>query len=61
MEKFIDEFKVYLVTGSDYVKTVEQLGTEIVEKVEKVYNCSGSDVWQNGKNNSLVENKTSNC
>ena len=48
--EFIDEFKVYLVTGSDYVKTVEQLGTEIVEKVEKVYNCSGSDVWQNGKN-----------
>ena len=41
---------VYLVTGSDHDKTVEQLGKTICENVELVYNCSGSDVWQAGKN-----------
>jgi phosphomannomutase len=48
--EFIDRKKVYLVTGSDYEKTLEQVGKEIIESVEKVYNCSGSDVWKNGKN-----------
>ena len=38
------------VTGSDYNKTVEQLGREIVESVDAVYNCSGNDVWKHGKN-----------
>ena len=42
--------RVYLVTGSDYGKTVEQLGKDICENVELVYNCSGSDVWQGGTN-----------
>ena len=41
---------VYLITGSDYPKTLEQLGKGICENVELVYNCSGSDVWQGGKN-----------
>ena len=36
--KFCYENYVYLVTGSDYDKTVEQLGKEICEKVERVYN-----------------------
>jgi phosphomannomutase len=39
---------VYLVTGSDYEKTVEQLGNTICENVERVYNCSGSDVYEGG-------------
>ena len=47
---FCDENYVYLITGSDYPKTVEQLGKEICEKVEFVYNCSGNDVWEKGKN-----------
>ena len=47
---FCDENYVYLITGSDYPKTVEQLGKTICEKVECVYNCSGNDVWKNGKN-----------
>ena len=47
---FCDENYVYLITGSDYPKTVEQLGKEICEKVECVYNCSGNDVWKNGEN-----------
>lgn len=41
---------VYLITGSDYPKTVEQLGSVICEAVQRVYNCSGNDVWENGKN-----------
>lgn len=46
---FISREKVWLVTGSDYEKTVEQLGTEICESVVTVYNCSGNDTWFKGK------------
>ena len=46
---FIQREKVFLVTGSDYPKTVEQLGAEICESVACCYNCSGSDVWFKGK------------
>ena len=47
---FCDENYVYLITGSDNPKTVEQLGEEICNKVERVYNCSGNDVWEKGNN-----------
>jgi len=47
---FCQDNEVYLVTGSDYNKTIEQLGQEIVESVNTVYNCSGNDVWRHGKN-----------
>lgn len=46
---FISKEKVWLVTGSDYEKTVEQLGAEICESVVTVYNCSGNDTWFKGK------------
>lgn len=46
---FIEKQKVYLVTGSDYPKTAEQLGNEICESVVTVYNCQGNDVWFKGK------------
>ena len=46
---FIQDNKVFLVTGSDYPKTVEQLGADICESVVTVYNCSGNDVWHRGK------------
>jgi len=46
---FIQNNKVWLVTGSDYAKTVEQLGTDITESVVTCYNCSGNDVWFKGK------------
>jgi len=46
---FIANEKVWLVTGSDYPKTVEQLGAEICESVVTVYNCSGNDTWFKGK------------
>ena len=46
---FIQDNKVWLATGSDYAKTVEQLGADITESVVTCYNCSGSDVWFKGK------------
>ena len=46
---FIKANKVWLVTGSDYAKTVEQLGADICESVVTVYNCSGNDVYFKGK------------
>ena len=47
--KFIEENTVYLVTGSDYYKTVEQVGADICKAVEKCFNCSGNSIWKNGK------------
>lgn len=41
---------VYLVTGSDRAKTVEQVGTKVYNFAHTVYNCSGSDVYQQDKN-----------
>jgi phosphomannomutase len=41
---------VYLVSGSDYSKTLQQLGKEICTSCKRVYSCSGSDIWQNGIN-----------
>jgi phosphomannomutase len=43
--KFCDSNEVYLVTGSDRPKTIEQVGNYIYHKCKRVYNCSGSDVW----------------
>lgn len=53
-EKFFEQFclnnDVYLVTGSDYVKTQEQLGDKLLSMVNVVYGCSGNDVWSKGVN-----------
>lgn len=49
--RFIDENPVALVTGSDLEKTVEQVGPEIVSKVEYSFNCSGNAIY---KNNELI-------
>lgn len=57
-KSFIKSNKVFLVTGSDYDKTVEQLGKDITENVEMCYNCSGNDVYAQGKN---VSNKAFNA
>ena len=46
---FINKNNVWLITGSDYPKTVEQVGKEICEKVKAVYNCAGNNIWKNGK------------
>jgi phosphomannomutase len=40
---------VYLVTGSDYEKTREQLGDYLLRWPIFVYACSGNDVWAKGE------------
>lgn len=40
---------VYLVTGSDYAKTQEQLGDYLLRWPIFVYNCSGNEKWAKGE------------
>tara|TARA_B100001113_G_scaffold131873_1_gene107870 strand:+ start:569 stop:1273 length:705 start_codon:yes stop_codon:yes gene_type:complete len=47
---FCRHHDVYLVTGSDRQKTLEQLGLDICYTAKRVYNCSGSDVYEKDKN-----------
>ena len=47
---FCRNHDVYLVTGSDREKTVEQVGLDIFYTAKRVYNCSGSDVYEKNKN-----------
>jgi len=47
---FCRENDVYLVTGSDRQKTLEQLGLDICYTAKRVYNCSGSDAYEKDKN-----------
>ena len=44
--KFCIENDVYLVTGSDRPKTIEQIGEYLYSKCKRVYQCSGNDVWE---------------
>ena len=46
---FCCKFDTYLVTGSDRVKTIEQVGLDIYNRCKRVFNCSGSDIYD-GKN-----------
>ena len=48
--KFCCSNDVYLVTGSDREKTVEQLGLDICYRAKRVYNCSGCDVYERDNN-----------
>ena len=50
MIKFCCKHDVYLVTGSDRAKTVEQVGLDIYNRSKRVYNCSGSDVYEKDNN-----------
>ena len=47
---FCRSHDVYLVTGSDRSKTLEQLGLDICYTVKRVYNCSGSDAYERDVN-----------
>lgn len=46
--EFVKSNNVYLVTGSDRIKTEEQVGEELFKKVECVYNSSGNTKYKNG-------------
>lgn len=43
---FCTTHDVYLVTGSDKSKTLEQLGPVLYNMCKRVYNCSGNEVWE---------------
>lgn len=43
---FCQSNDVYLVTGSDRPKTLEQIGETIYNSCNRVYNCNGNDVWE---------------
>jgi phosphomannomutase len=47
---FCKTHDVYLVTGSDREKTVEQIGEDTYDLCKRVYNCSGSDVYEGANN-----------
>jgi len=42
---FTENNDVYLVTGSDREKTIEQVGELVYDRAKRVYQCSGNDVW----------------
>ena len=50
MIKFCCKYDVYLVTGSDRAKTIEQVGLDIYNRSKRVYNCSGADVYEKDHN-----------
>ena len=58
-KQFFNEFcrdnPVYLVTGSDKAKTVEQIGEDTYNLCFTVYQCNGNDVWQSNKHVSTNE------
>ena len=47
---FFNEFcqtnPVYLVTGSDKAKTIEQISEPIYNLCKRVYQCNGNDAWE---------------
>ncbi len=47
---FAGTHNVYLVTGSDRDKTLEQIGLDLYNSCKRVYNCSGSDVYEADRN-----------
>lgn len=46
--EFARNNSVYLVTGSDREKTLEQLTEPVYNVCQAAYQCSGNDVWQDG-------------
>ena len=52
---FCDKHTVHLVTGSDRLKTIEQIGEYIYFKCKSVYQCSGNEVWSEGRITSSSE------
>lgn len=49
-EQFATHNAVYLVTGSNREKTLEQIPSNIYNLCVRVYQCSGNDVWEKDYN-----------
>lgn len=56
-QHFCESNCVYLVSGSDYAKTIEQLGETLCQSVEIVFSCSGNEVWVKGRKDEKYSNK----
>ena len=48
-ENFSKDYPVYLVTGSDKPKTIEQIGEKIFNLAQMSFNCAGNEVWVGNK------------
>jgi phosphomannomutase len=46
---------VHLITGSDYAKTLEQVGKDVMISVSAVHNCAGNSIWSRGEEKSRNE------
>ncbi len=50
LEGAAQKHNLFLATGSDYPKTIEQLGVDFVENcITYSFNCSGNSIWEKGK------------
>ena len=54
-KEFIKNNRVWLISGSDKDKTIEQVGSDIWHEVERAYQCSGNQQFEKGK---LINEKT---
>tara|TARA_A100001015_G_scaffold198210_1_gene221132 strand:- start:294 stop:575 length:282 start_codon:yes stop_codon:yes gene_type:complete len=48
-KKFLKKKRVWLISGSDKDKTIEQVGEDIWTSVERVYQSSGNQLWVKGE------------
>ena len=48
-DKWSNENKYYLVTGSDLDKTKEQLPIAYIDKAEAIFTCCGNQMWRDNK------------
>ena len=48
-DKWSNENKYYLVTGSDLNKTKEQLPIAYIDRAEAIFTCCGNQMWRNNK------------
>ncbi|MDR0942338.1 MAG: HAD-IIB family hydrolase [Holosporales bacterium] len=55
LEKLLDHYKFYIVTGSDLAKVAEQIPPNIISKVSGVYASMGNEFYVSGKK--LYENE----
>ena len=47
--EFVKRERVWLITGSDEEKTIEQIGYDLWESVERAYQCSGNVLYIDGE------------
>ena len=57
-KKFIKKKRVWLISGSDKDKTIEQVGEDIWTSVERAYQSSGNQLWVKGELKYQYEFKT---